>query len=896
MSNGYNCNNYNHLNASYYQTGPGSGPGHNRSNHTSTNDSTNDTYNYMSAASSDKSPGRPHGRGGGTDAYANHTQQQHQQYTQNFPYDHQQHAHSSSNSSNALYYQDSWPDSFSNYLGSELNRVGGGMGGSITRSPLVGNFSNSNNNVGVNHASDYLSSKSTSAQSAPGYKIMQPAEGSSSSNYSKIYAPYDQHNHHQQQQQQQQQAQSQQTHHRDHDTLYNTFIDNYRTGNHNMEMITGETSAKRNNNNGTENDSETFANVFGSSDDLKQLSLLFQQEEEKNTKTNYGGLKSIINNKTAIPSASFVCHAFDDDDAVDDKLKPLPRLVTNDSSISKRNENCALKYFTISISSLCQVPLSAYDIIDKVHLRSREVSTKYLPCVEFLVMCQQELRNAVAIATQHRKGYSAQQFYNQYFITLYQRFCRQNERRMPPEALAEASAGIKLLLSDVSKLIRKGSFEKMKNMFLGGMRDGESWGLRKWVSKHGGALKICNDLELIWGALRELPRDDESTKILAERLRPKMKKALERLVDEVPKAYQEISTAHPYLPFFHRLESVLKGLSEFDPEDDDVICLDMSDDEVQELKTPAKSTTTKLKSSVPNTGGTVSSLNQNEHKGYESDDSDIEIFCIKDVNGQRLDVGSTQATANNPRKPWTCNVCECPNSADERICTICDAKYDTLNNYEAEKKTSASSFSLNDTLRSASAIQLTQCIGGIVSEIESGNEKRFQTSPQLNPTAFWTRSDNYVVVLQIFQTLILENSTGYLLDFVAESPTDISRIIAILKNPLTFRDIAVALSDSESKGFLRSPLLKGSSTLKQWNLYEGKYLIEAIDLVFLNFLVLQGKTRSSARNSVEALHSLFWGKIKEAASYDNKLIPRRRREISEFVINKKQSAFKDDFG
>jgi len=204
MSNGYNCNNYNHLNASYYQTGPGSGPGHNRSNHTSTNDSTNDTYNYMSAASSDKSPGRPHGRGGGTDAYANHTQQQHQQYTQNFPYDHQQHAHSSSNSSNALYYQDSWPDSFSNYLGSELNRVGGGMGGSITRSPLVGNFSNSNNNVGVNHASDYLSSKSTSAQSAPGYKIMQPAEGSSSSNYSKIYAPYDQHNHHQQQQQQQQ--------------------------------------------------------------------------------------------------------------------------------------------------------------------------------------------------------------------------------------------------------------------------------------------------------------------------------------------------------------------------------------------------------------------------------------------------------------------------------------------------------------------------------------------------------------------------------------------------------------------------------------------------------------------------------------------------------------------
>merc|ERR1740124_904423 len=145
---------------------------------------------------------------------------------------------------------------------------------------------------------------------------------------------------------------------------------------------------------------------------------------------------------------------------------------------------------------------------------------------------------------------------------------------------------IKKLCSD-SKRVEYQGCEVMKNTFLGGMKDGESWGLRKWLSKHGGALHICNDLECILRSCQDLERSLETTRKLGERLRPLAQQALERLRNDVPASYQEHSTAHPYLPFFHRLESALKGMANFDPEDDDVICID-DDDEIEEVKQLAR--------------------------------------------------------------------------------------------------------------------------------------------------------------------------------------------------------------------------------------------------------------------------------------------------------------------
>jgi len=74
------------------------------------------------------------------------------------------------------------------------------------------------------------------------------------------------------------------------------------------------------------------------------------------------------------------------------------------SSPQKIRPEDVLADFTILISSLSMEPLSAHDVLERVENRSLEVVTRYLPCVEFLVLCQQELRNALEMATQRRGG------------------------------------------------------------------------------------------------------------------------------------------------------------------------------------------------------------------------------------------------------------------------------------------------------------------------------------------------------------------------------------------------------------------------------------------------------------------------------------------------------------
>ena len=63
-----------------------------------------------------------------------------------------------------------------------------------------------------------------------------------------------------------------------------------------------------------------------------------------------------------------------------------------------------LANFSISITSLSIDPLTAYDIMQRVENRSREVVSRYLPCVEFLVLVQQELRNGLEVALRGRNG------------------------------------------------------------------------------------------------------------------------------------------------------------------------------------------------------------------------------------------------------------------------------------------------------------------------------------------------------------------------------------------------------------------------------------------------------------------------------------------------------------
>ena len=250
-----------------------------------------------------------------------------------------------------------------------------------------------------------------------------------------------------------------------------------------------------------------------------------------------------------------------------------------------------MQEINLSVPSLALEPLTGIQVTQRIANALNDVAGRYIPCVDFLVHCQQELRKGLQTQqTQRRyRGNVAKQFYQTYIDHLPQRFYAQNQRSMEINALNQAVTGLQKLKADAKAAINQGS-DAVKNTFLGGMKEGESWGLRRWLSKNGNALSICTDLECILRSCKELDKSKDSTKRLAAFMRPLAKQSLEKLTKDIPASYQERSAAHPYLPFFHRLEAVLRNMSQFDPEDDGVICLDSDsdDDDVQVVSPPPK--------------------------------------------------------------------------------------------------------------------------------------------------------------------------------------------------------------------------------------------------------------------------------------------------------------------
>jgi hypothetical protein len=251
-----------------------------------------------------------------------------------------------------------------------------------------------------------------------------------------------------------------------------------------------------------------------------------------------------------------------------------------------------LQDLQIVVSGISLEPLTAMATLERVRSKLLDVLCRYLPCVDFLVSCQQELRRGLQLATappaaSRRRGSSSKprtprQFHADYVERLPDKFYTANHAVMPADGLHRAGAELQQLRQDARQAERHGC-EAVKNAFLGGMKDGESWGLRRWLSKHGAALPVCTDLECIQAAVQKLDRGAASTVQLCALLRPLAQATLNRLRSDIPTSYQEHSTAHPYLPFFHRLESCLRTMATYSPEEDDVICLDDSDDDDDDI-------------------------------------------------------------------------------------------------------------------------------------------------------------------------------------------------------------------------------------------------------------------------------------------------------------------------
>mmetsp|Transcript_3616 Transcript_3616/g.5631 ORF Transcript_3616/g.5631 Transcript_3616/m.5631 type:complete len:766 (+) Transcript_3616:272-2569(+) len=598
----------------------------------------------------------------------------------------------------------------------------------------------------------------------------------------------------------------------------------------------------------------------------------------------------------------------------------------------KANPDLWLDDMKIKCPDVSLEPLSGNDVLKRVRSKTDDVVTRYLPCVEFLVMCQQELRAGLAAATQkrlirhsYRDSMTPRQFYDEYLGPLPDRFYQRNKNLMEMNVVKTSVTEIRKLC-DESKRMEYQGCEVMKNTFLGGMKDGESWGLRKWLSKHGGALHICNDLECILRSCQDLDRSLETTRKLGERLRPLADQALERLRNDVPASYQEVSTAHPYLPFFHRLESALKGMANFDPEDDDVICID-DDDEIAEVKQIAKDKEEKQEkrkktSSQPSRKKLKLSKNDSladfklaatGHSNESDEDSIIEVVDVKPA------IDDNTTTNFEPQNDdWECYKCTMLNDVSCRKCCMCGTTVEMQraeSDYESRFKDLAdeiddltgwdpalSSLPRNTdspTTGDQSAVENMNAedMANEIEKIAHAAERNELISIRPKGAAFdgfWDIGAPFASALRLLVSSLRNKDASSFVDPIDDTYMLMmgkSAFSSIIKHPICKRDIVAALiGDGNGGGDGRLPI-KG---LCNWNMWRGLDLLQAMDLVFLNNLAYNGKEKSKERSTTNKLRRLLWDGINEVIAdhfgsdvdQRRRCMPTRRGETSGFVIRK----------
>ena len=483
---------------------------------------------------------------------------------------------------------------------------------------------------------------------------------------------------------------------------------------------------------------------------------------------------------------------------------------------------------------------------------------------------------------------------------------------MSYEHLLDAKKQLVVLVGQSKSNIGAGH-ETVKNTFLGGMRDGESWGLRRWLSKHGGALKICNDLELIFQAIQKLNRGNETTNLLAKKLRPLASNAKDKLKRNVPQPYQELSSAHPYLPFFHRLESALCGLSNFDPEDDDVVIID-DEDEIEEVKTqiniklnnsagrkrelkienenkktsnrPSKRRMSSQIVQKPATSKNFSYIHQPHDE--DEDSSDVEIVCIVDKNGNTSTAHNEnehEKNTNSSREcqsnSWICEQCQlCNDKIFRNRCIFCGKE---KSEYTSGKQRIPAHQSIQSgQYNYLSAFEMAQKLQYLAKEIAKDGVPFRQHTHR-----FWTAKENYAFVLHLFVDFLQKQESQRYIDPIDQEKlksTGQPDYSSIIVNPLCFRDIFNSLFNSyETKNAMA--LL--SNTKLTWDMWDGKDLIEAMDLVLLNSLAYYGKISSSIRSNTLSLRNKFWYQIHErVCGKSGRFLPIKRDEGSSFVVRK----------
>lgn len=556
----------------------------------------------------------------------------------------------------------------------------------------------------------------------------------------------------------------------------------------------------------------------------------------------------------------------------------------------------------VNVSNLSLEPMSGSDLLNRIETRYGEVTTRYLPCVDFLVQCQQELRTGLKVATVKRvvhrvirDAMTPLQFYNTYIANLPQRFFEKNRNTMDRTDVDSAVSDLRDLCGNAKRAERQGC-ESVKNTFLGGMKDGESWGLRKWLSKHGGALMICNDSEGVLLSCQKLDRSLDSTRRLGERLRPIAKTALSKLKAEVPPSYQEHSTAHPYLPFFHRLEAALKSMSNFDPEDDDVICID-DDDEVEELMAkppPIKkdaSNGSKRKKESP----TPTHLQaEKRYKSESSSDSSDEPYL------GLLDLNTTNATSDNKTAVMVSIEIDTPDDdayVRELLKTFDDDH--PSDDFFGGTSPDFDSITLPIPAKKGSDGMVNRiCRLAQLFEVDRSNLVR---PGNISKKGFWDQPLKYASALRLFADILRDPDAYFLLDTAEMTSVCIPPYTSVIRHPISFGEITTALvedSDDNTHTIVGNDGRLTSVGLSSWNMWHGFDLLHAIDLVLLNSLAYGKATnegRFSDRSKTNKVRKILWTGIRDVVETSfgaheqdekKKCTPTRRGESSGFVVLK----------
>jgi hypothetical protein len=591
----------------------------------------------------------------------------------------------------------------------------------------------------------------------------------------------------------------------------------------------------------------------------------------------------------------------------------------------KENPDLWLESMKIKCTDVSLEPLSGTEILSRVRSKTDEVVTRFLPCVEFLVTCQQDLRAGLAAATQkrlirnvYRDVMTPKEFYKRYLAPLPEQFFQRNCTIMEGSVLNDAVEEINKLCQDSRRVDFQGC-EMMKNTFLGGMKDGESWGLRKWLSKHGGALQICNDLECILRSVQELDKSQDSTRKLCERLRPLAKQALGRLKNDVPTSYQEISTAHPYLPFFHRLESALKAMSNFDPDDDDVIVID-DDDEIEVIQS-TKPTKRQLDEET--------TIQDHKKQRLNTDDAfeDLKPSAVVDdekVNLNVIEIDNTSLSINNGnaiydkcfhQKEWKCPQCTMLNAPSRQRCIMCDRSIDGCEIESEDDSDSAQDlrdfpFGASDFVPPIlgkivvrNLAKAGKDFNDMITEMENIAKAadHFQLASLRPPNvavgeSFWDVGPQFAGALRlVLATIQHSDARGFFnpVDDMESRASGLPPFSSMIKHPICLRDIVYALIGSKVETSIGNGQLPVEG-LSHWNMWRGMDLLQAIDLVLLNFLAYNGKEKTKMRSTINKLRKSLWDGIHEiierkfGKDIDMRKChtPTRRGENSGFVIRR----------